>query len=601
MSQPVDSLDIAYWGRQLDDAPHGKKGSILNRACDALGFDNKDVFYRALKKTGWKSGKAKRCDAGKTEMTDETINMLVAVLNQGVRENGKRVLDVTTARSILITNGHKCLSHSQVCRVLAARNASVKQLDKATPHIEMRSLGPNHVHQTDPSYCLLYYPPGKPGKRQTFMNDADYYANKPDNIEKVKNLRVWRYVLIDHYSGAVRLKYFEASGETQANLFEFLMWCWQKHDESPISGPPNILLWDKGSANTAKAIKNVLKSLDVEQITHEAGRPRAKGAVEVMNNIVEKQFESRILFEPVDSVAELNESAWAWQEAFNANLIPGMNCVHSRHKLPRLEVWLRIYTPQYKHFLRELPDDKACRLLLTRNDETRKVKGDLSVTYVHPVAKQRLTYDLADLENISNGMTVKVSPLIVGDDWEMLVGVPDNMGDFVYHNVAPVERDDAGFRLDAPVFGETFERNKDIESQTQSKAADKMAYPDMTEEQIKKAKRKKDAPFNGNLVTHSHLREVEHQTHISPKGTEIEPESPVTKQLSKATKKRALKGKVLDSLDLKIMLADKLGRGLRPLELDWLASMGEVTRADVGGLVEQLKIGVTKTPVIKIG
>ncbi|MFX3880804.1 hypothetical protein ACJBT4_10165, partial [Streptococcus suis] len=82
--------------------------------------------------------------------------MLVAILNQGVRENGKRVMNVTTARSMLIANGYECLSHSQICRVLAQRNASVNDLDRATPHVQLRSLGPNHVHQTDPSYCLLY-------------------------------------------------------------------------------------------------------------------------------------------------------------------------------------------------------------------------------------------------------------------------------------------------------------------------------------------------------------------------------------------------------------------------------------------------------------
>jgi len=601
MNSLASSLDINYWVEQLNDAGHGKKGSILNSACDALGFNNKDAFYRALKKVGWKSGKAKRSDAGKTEMSEEAINLMVAILNQGVRENGKRVMDVTTARSILISNGHNCVSHSQVCRVLAARNASVRQLDNVAPHVEMKSLGPNHVHQTDPSYCLLYYPPGKPGKRQTFMNDADYYANKPDNIDKIKNLRVWRYVLIDHYSGAVRLFYFEASGETQANMFTFLMWCWAKHDGSSFMGAPNILLWDKGSANGAKAIKNVLTALGVEQITHEAGRPRAKGAVEVANNIVEKQFESRILFEPVDSVAELNESAWAWQEAFNANLVPGMNCKHYRHKQARLDVWLKIYTPQFRHFLRELPDDKTCRMLLTRDDETRKVTGALSITYVHPVAKQKLSYDLSDLENIRNGQTVKVSPLIIGEEWEMLIGVPDKLGDFIYHAIAPIERDEAGFRVDAPVFGEAFDRNNDLESQTLAKESDRLAFPGLNDSQIKRAKKKKDAPFNGALVTHSHLKNIEHQTHISPKGTQIVAQSPVTKQVENAEKMiKKNQSKSMEPLDLKILLTEQLGRGLKPSELDYLETIGGVSRVDVGELVEKLHKGLPQAPVLKI-
>ncbi|MCD2164674.1 hypothetical protein [Comamonas koreensis] len=72
--------------------------------------------------------------------------------------------------------------------------------------------------------------------------------------------------------------------------------------------------------NTTKhAIKSLLASLEVEAITHEAGNSRAKGGVENANNIVETQFESRLRFEPVNSVAELNATAQAWAEAYNAN------------------------------------------------------------------------------------------------------------------------------------------------------------------------------------------------------------------------------------------------------------------------------------------
>ncbi|MBD1584937.1 DDE-type integrase/transposase/recombinase, partial [Pseudoalteromonas sp. S16_S37] len=390
----MTSLSLDYWGEQLSNAKHGQKGSILKQACDTLGL-SKDALYRRLKANGWTSGKAQRVDAGTTSMDEEAINMMVAILNQGVRDNGKRIMDITTAKSILVVNGYKCLSTSQISRVLSTRNAAVSALDRATPHIQMRSLAPNHVHQVDPSYCLLYYPPGRKGKIQRYANDSEFYANKPENIERIKHLRVWRYVLIDHNSGALRVKYYESAGETQAIMFDFLMWCWRQHQGSPFMGVPQILLWDKGSANTAKAITNVLTALKVKNIPHEAGNPRAKGAVEVANNIVEKQFESRILFEPVGSVAELNESVWAWQEAFNADKVPGMNCKHSRHKKARFDVWLNIYKPENRDYLRMLPDEQVCRLLLTRTDEDRKVQGDLTISYVHPRTKSKLVYDLA--------------------------------------------------------------------------------------------------------------------------------------------------------------------------------------------------------------
>ncbi|MCG7545573.1 hypothetical protein MHM93_15430 [Pseudoalteromonas sp. MM17-2] len=593
----MTALNLDYWAEQLQNAGHGQKGAILQQACDVLGM-KKDALYRRLKKAGYTSGKAKRSDAGKTAMSDEAINMMVSILNQSVRENGKRVMNVPVAKSILEENGYRCLSTSQISRVLAARSASVTMLDKAKPHTQLRSLGPNHVHQVDPSYCLLYYPPGtKKGRSQRFMNDADYYANKPENIEKIKHLRVWRYVMTDHYSGAIRVRYFEAAGENQANLFSFLMWCWQQHEDSPLMGVPELLLWDKGSANSAKAIKNVLKALRIKDIPHEAGNARAKGSVENANNIVETQFESRILLEPVASVAELNESAWAWQEAYNANKIKGQNCAHTRHKKPRLDVWLQIYQPEHKARLRMLPDEQVCRLLLTRNDETRKVKGDLTITYRHPVTKSQLTYDLSELAHISNGITVEVSPVIINETPDLLVGIKGPLGDVVYHQVQPLVFDEAGFRLDAAVIGEQHKAQLDTATEKESKTADQLAYPGMSESEIKKAKKAKSAPFEGALVAHSHLKEVEHETRIRPVGETVTPDSAVAQQVMGADKK---KGRVVELLDLKIILAQRLARPLRPNELDWLAQYGEVVETDVNDIVEQLHAGVSDTPVLKI-
>ncbi|MCP3704747.1 MAG: transposase family protein, partial [Alteromonas sp.] len=207
-------------------------------------------------------------------------------------------------------------SASTVRKLLREQNATARMLNQSTAHVQLRSLYPNHVHQVDPSLCLIYYPPGgKKGRVQRFMSDDEFYKNKPENLEKIKNLRVWRYVLTDHYSGAVRVRYYESAGETMANLYDFLLWCWGLHNDEkcPMRGLPDILVMDKGSANTAGAVIRALDALSVDVIDHEVGRARAKGQVENANNLVEKLFESRLMFEPVNSVAELNERVIAWQ------------------------------------------------------------------------------------------------------------------------------------------------------------------------------------------------------------------------------------------------------------------------------------------------
>ena len=275
-----------------------------------------------------------------------------------------------------------------------------------------------------------------------------------------------------------------------------------------------------------------------------------------------------------------------------------MKCLHRRHKQPRYDVWLKIYTPEYRHRLRQLPDEQICRFLLSRTDETRKVKGDLTITYRHPITKCQMTYDLSELAHVGNGDKVEVSPIIVGNSPDLLVGIKDNLGDVFYHQVQPVEFDEAGFRRDAPVIGDEYKSKADNATQVAAKEADKLAFPGKKDDEIKKAKKEKSAPFEGRLNAHSYLKDIQYETRVHPTGKLIEPDSPISKQIQSANKGRI--EKTLDAIDLKIMITGRLGRGLRPVELDWLESLSSVTEKDLSNIVEQLHKGVAETPVLKL-
>ncbi|MEQ0902912.1 integrase, partial [Pseudomonas aeruginosa] len=145
---------------------------------------------------------------------------------------------------------------------------SQRQVD---PVQALRAPHPNYLHEVDPSLCLLYYLKG----RQHIMREREFYKNKLENFAKVK-LKVWRYVLYDRASGALVTWYCESAGESQHALFEFLMYAWGKQEGRLIHGVPKFLLWDKGSANTSNAIKNLLDHLEVEPLEHAAGNARAK-------------------------------------------------------------------------------------------------------------------------------------------------------------------------------------------------------------------------------------------------------------------------------------------------------------------------------------
>ena len=79
-----------------------------------------------------------------------------------------------------------------------------------------------------------------------------------------------------------------------------------------MHGAPKILVWDKGSANTATGIKRVLEAIGVAQHPHTTEHPEAKGQVEQANNLIERQFEARLRFEPRNTVEKLNAAAWVW-------------------------------------------------------------------------------------------------------------------------------------------------------------------------------------------------------------------------------------------------------------------------------------------------
>ncbi|XLM22165.1 integrase, partial [Chromobacterium piscinae] len=332
------------------------------------------TVYRQLKQAvGWHSGRKPRADKGRTTVAEDALVMLGAVQREAIRDNGKQTLFTTTARGMLEQNGIELkVSNSQLNRLIRARKLNVAAQRCADPVQALRAPHPNHTHEIDPSLCLVYYLKG----RQYIMRDREFYKNKLENFAKVK-FKVWRYVLYDKASGVIVPWYCESAGENQHNLFAFLMFAWGEQPGRLFQGLPRFLLWDKGSANTSAAIKNLCRSLGVETLEHQAGQARVKGGAEGANNIVETQFESRLRFEPVDSIEQLNRAAIAWSLAWNANLIPGQDTRLRRDGLAdpiaRIDLWQRIQPQQ----LLLLPPVDVCKAFMTAKEETRKVRPDL--------------------------------------------------------------------------------------------------------------------------------------------------------------------------------------------------------------------------------
>ena len=504
--------------QRLETATHGERGAMIAEFA-ALHDWSPARVYRRLKRVGWNSGRKPRADRGRTAQDETALTTLAGAMRQCIRKNGKPTLHAPTARSILAVNGHEfSVGNARLNTLLRRHQMDLDSQRQAKAHHPQRSLHPNHVHEVDPSLCLIYY---LPGGGQAVISDDEVYKNKPENIERLGDLKVWRYVLVDHYSGAILLRYYQARGETQANLFDFLLSCWSQTEGRAFHGVPQILYWDKGSANTAGAIKNALRALDVTPLTHEAGNPRAKGAVEVANNIVETHFESRLRFEPVRNVEEINAAAAAWCNAYNADGIPHFDARLKRRgmaqPMSRFGLWQTIRREQ----LRILPDPELCRYLLSKDPEERQVKADLTVTFKHPAAPRTQHYDVSHLPNVYPRATVRVAPLVYGN-LQVLVYVSDYKGEEQSFAVEPIAYDErSGFRLDAAVIGQEMKSQPDTTADRAAKAADRAAFPGKSLVDIKKARNKNEVPFEGRIDAHSHLADIVPPAFMRRPGTEL--------------------------------------------------------------------------------
>lgn len=512
-----DSLrDLA---RALDVAAFKTRGQMVKDYATLHGVSVQTV-YRRLKNIGWESERKTRSDKGTTSQDLEALTDLSATLRLGVRKNGKVTMETPNAVSMLSQNGRTFnVSNSRINTLLRERGMNTKLQKQDRPFQAQRSLHPNHVHMVDPSLCLIYYL--KDGSQHMITEDK-FYKNKPDNIEKIDKLKVWRYVLVDHYSGSVTVRYYQSAGETQGNLYDFLLYSWSRTTGSVFHGVPKILVWDKGSANTSNSIKNALRALKVEPIEHAPGNARAKGSVERANNEVEKLFESRLRYEPVNSVEKLNEAADAWCRAYNTNTIPKYDSrltrIGMRQPVARYNLWQVIREEQ----LRILPDVEVCRYLLSADKVKRKVKADLTVTFKHPCAKRTMQYDLSSIKHVYPRCVVDVSPLVYGNN-PIIVYCEDYKGDEHTFVIEPVDIDEfSGFRNDAAIIGEEYKQQPDTMIEKQGKLADQAAFPDNTEEEIKKLKDKNAAPFNGEINAHSHLKDVQIPAYMNRPGSELD-------------------------------------------------------------------------------
>ena len=504
---------------QVAAAGHGNKENVYATACRELRM-SRATLLRKLNEVSVKQERKRRTDAGTSRVTREEAVTISAALMATLRKSAtKRLMSVEQAVDMMRANGEvRCervdpetgelfkLSTSTVIRALRAYRLHPDQLLRPEPAKELRSLHANHVWQIDASLCVLYYLNARHAKERGLqvMEYSRFYKNKPANVAKIAADRVWSYEVTDHYSGSLFVNYV-LGAESGVNLAESFIEAICKRDGDPLHGVPLILMMDMGSANTSGLFKNLARRLNVELIAHAPGNARATGQVEQARNLIERNFESGLRFQPVADLAELNARARIWSRWFNATKI------HTRHGKSRTDMWLTIGEAQ----LRIPPSAELCRELLTHEPESRKVTDMLTVSF-----KGR-EFDVSSVPRVMVGEALAVTYNPYALDAAMIVD-RDAEGNEVLHPVPMVVRDAAGFRADANVIGQDFARHARTEAELNRREVEEATYGVSTQADIEAAKKAKALPFGGRVDPQKPVTDTVLPDYLPRRGTALD-------------------------------------------------------------------------------
>ncbi len=495
---------------------HKEKGKVAARYAEMIG-KSVPTLYRTLKREGlYVSQRKRRADAGavRVDVSEEQMLKTMAMRMTSKRNTGAVEMPAEVAIEIAEEAGvipKGALSASTLNRHLRRMQADERALLAATPHINMQSLHPNHVHQVDPSVCLQWDIDDKGANERDMLRE--YYKNKPQNVAKITGKRtkkLLRYVLTDHFSGHIEVKYYFIAGESAVALVDFLVHCWfPKQSGNPFQGASDILLWDEGSANTSHPVKSLCDAVGVEILTHLPGNPRGKGQVECANRIVQRNFESRMRISPPKSLDELNRLAAAWCLYYNSGK------VHSRTQHTRDSVWQTI-KPEHLRTFAATPDE--VRMLAQLKPMTRKIRGDYTITIAS--RGNQLTYRLSEIPGMAPRSTVQVRRNAFTPD-TIQVRICD---DDAWIEVQPLQYASGkagGFEIGAPIIGESHASLPDTLAMQRERAMTLDAYNVDTDREATNARKRREKPFAG-IDAMAPITNYEAPTYMPRTSTELD-------------------------------------------------------------------------------
>lgn len=487
-SEQLRLISDAARALEKADPCNGDRGRIVARLAETLNR-SLNTTYNYLKKYGaWESGKKPRKGKGETCVPEALCRKIAGLVICGDRANGKRPMCIKDAVKRWEANGEGIAdpetgevtmpSVETISRAMRRYGCHPDQLRVASPSVRMRTEYPNRLWQADASVCVLYRIRGT--GNIGLMKEESYNEKKPENLIKIRNTRIVRYIVVDHCSGNFYLRYEQAAGEDAKGFLDTLIDAiTDRGPQDVMHGVPEILYTDPGPGPASSLVTGFCGQMGITPAQHVPGRARATGSVEKCQDIVECKFESRLRFLEVPDIAQLQELADRWRRYFCATAI------HTRTKKTRNDVWLSI--PAEK--LRTAEAD-VMHSIAAWGEVRCQVKDDFTIsadTRTHYGVRR---YDLRELGyhglQVRDSVSVRLNPY-KAPSIIAVIEKPD--GEKLSFEVPPMQFDGAGFDLGAPAFGEDFKAMPKTRAEKTLEVIKKEAYGVQSVEEAEKMRR----------------------------------------------------------------------------------------------------------------
>lgn len=487
-SEQLRLISDAARALEKADPCNGDRGRIVARLAETLNRSLNTTYQYLKKYGGWESGKKPRKGKGETCVPEALCRKIAGLVICGDRANGKRPMCIKDAVKRWEANGEGIAdpetgevtmpSVETISRAMRRYGCHPDQLRVASPSVRMRTEYPNRLWQADASVCVLYRIRGT--GNIGLMKEESYNEKKPENLIKIRNTRIVRYIVVDHCSGNFYLRYEQAAGEDAKGFLDTLIDAiTDRGPQDVMHGVPEILYTDPGPGPASSLVTGFCGQMGITPAQHVPGRARATGSVEKCQDIVECKFESRLRFLEVPDVSELQSLADRWRRYFCATAI------HTRTKKTRNDVWLSI--PAEK--LRTAEAD-VMHSIAAWGEVRCQVKDDFTIsadTRTHYGVRR---YDLRELGyhglQVRDSVSVRLNPYKAPS---IIAVIEKADGEKLSFEVPPMQFDGAGFDLGAPAFGEGFKAMPKTRAEKTLEAIKKEAYGVQSVEEADKMRR----------------------------------------------------------------------------------------------------------------